>query len=63
MPSREHEIEAIVRRVSANAVTRRNFLAATGFTSLAAFIAACSSGASSAACTAKSTRSSGEFGG
>jgi spermidine/putrescine-binding protein len=48
MPSREHEIEAIVRRVSANAVTRRNFLAATGFTSLAAFIAACSGGASSA---------------
>ncbi|HEX2470216.1 MAG TPA: spermidine/putrescine ABC transporter substrate-binding protein [Candidatus Limnocylindrales bacterium] len=44
MASREHEIEAIVRRVSANAVTRRRFLAATGFTSMAAFIAACSSG-------------------
>jgi spermidine/putrescine-binding protein len=44
MASREHEIEAIVRRVSANAVTRRQFLAATGFTSMAAFIAACSSG-------------------
>jgi spermidine/putrescine-binding protein len=47
MASREHEIEAIVRRVSANAVTRRQFLAATGFTSLAAFIAACSAGTSS----------------
>jgi spermidine/putrescine transport system substrate-binding protein len=44
MASREHEIEAIVRRVSANEVTRRRFLAATGFTSIAAFIAACSSG-------------------
>jgi spermidine/putrescine transport system substrate-binding protein len=44
MASREYEIEAIVRRVSANAVTRRRFLAATGFTSMAAFIAACSSG-------------------
>jgi spermidine/putrescine-binding protein len=49
MASREHEIEAIVRRVSANAVTRRQFLAATGFTSMAAFIAACSSGGPSAA--------------
>jgi spermidine/putrescine transport system substrate-binding protein len=44
MSSREHEIETIVRRVSANAVTRRQFLAATGFASMAAFIAACSSG-------------------
>src|SRR4051812_10061722 len=49
MPSREHEIEAIVRRVSAEAVTRRRFLAATGFASLSAFIAACSGGAGSAA--------------
>ena len=39
-----HEIEAIVRRMSANAVTRRKFLAATGFASMSAFIAACSSG-------------------
>ena len=44
MASREYEIEAIVRRVSANAVTRRRFLAATGFTSIAAFVAACSGG-------------------
>ena len=44
MASREHEIEAIVRRMSANAVTRRKFLAATGFASMSAFIAACSSG-------------------
>ncbi|HEY7701667.1 MAG TPA: spermidine/putrescine ABC transporter substrate-binding protein [Candidatus Limnocylindrales bacterium] len=44
MASREHEIEAIVRRVSANALTRRRFLAATGFSSMAAFIAACSGG-------------------
>ena len=49
MTSREHEIEAIVRRVSANAVTRRQFLAATGFASMAAFIAACSSGAAPSA--------------
>ena len=49
MSSREHEIEAIVRRVSANAVTRRKFLAATGFTSMAAFIAACSGGGASSA--------------
>jgi spermidine/putrescine transport system substrate-binding protein len=44
MASREHEIEAIVRRVSANALTRRRFLAATGFSSMAAFIAACGGG-------------------
>jgi spermidine/putrescine transport system substrate-binding protein len=49
MASRESEIEAIVRRVSANAVTRRKFLAATGFTSMAAFIAACSRGGTSSA--------------
>jgi spermidine/putrescine transport system substrate-binding protein len=49
MPSRDHEIEAIVRRVSANEMTRRRFLAATGFTSIAAFIAACTGGAGSAA--------------
>jgi|RhiMetdeSRZDD1v2_1073273.scaffolds.fasta_scaffold101700_3 spermidine/putrescine-binding protein len=49
MTSREHEIEAIVRRVSANAVTRRQFLAATGYTSLAAFIAACTGTGGSAA--------------
>jgi spermidine/putrescine-binding protein len=48
MPSRDHEIEAIVRRVSANEMTRRRFLAATGFTSIAAFIAACTGGAGSA---------------
>jgi len=47
MASREHEIEAIVRRVSANPITRRRFLAATGFTSIAAFIAACSGGSAS----------------
>jgi spermidine/putrescine transport system substrate-binding protein len=47
MASREHELEAIVRRVSANAITRRRFLAATGFTSIAAFIAACSGGSAS----------------
>lgn len=44
MASREYEIEAIVRRVSANPVTRRRFLAATGFTSIAAFVAACGGG-------------------
>lgn len=44
MASREYEIEAIVRRVSANDVTRRRFLAATGFTSMAAFVAACGGG-------------------
>lgn len=44
MASREYEIEAIVRRVSANDVTRRRFLAATGFTSIAAFVAACGGG-------------------
>ena len=49
MSSRDHEIEAIVRRVSANEITRRRFLAATGFASIAAFIAACGPGASSAA--------------
>jgi spermidine/putrescine-binding protein len=49
MPSRDHEIEAIVRRVSANELTRRKFLAATGFTSIAAFIAACTGGGGSAA--------------
>jgi spermidine/putrescine transport system substrate-binding protein len=49
MPSRDHQIEAIVRRVSANEMTRRRFLAATGFTSIAAFIAACTGGAGSAA--------------
>jgi spermidine/putrescine transport system substrate-binding protein len=49
MPSREHEIEAIVRRVSANEMTRRRFLAATGFTSIAAFVAACTGAAGSAA--------------
>ena len=49
MASREYEIEEIVRRVSANALTRRRFLAATGFTSIAAFIAACSGGTSQSA--------------
>ncbi len=49
MPSRDHEIEAIVRRVSANEMTRRRFLAATGFTSIAAFVAACTGSGSSAA--------------
>ena len=48
MPSRDHEIEAIVRRVSATELSRRRFLAATGFTSIAAFVAACSGGAASA---------------
>jgi spermidine/putrescine-binding protein len=47
MASREHEIETIVRRVSANSITRRRFLAATGFTSIAAFVAACSGGGTS----------------
>ena len=47
MASREHELEAIVRRVSANSITRRRFLAATGFTSIAAFVAACSGGGGS----------------
>lgn len=47
MASREHQIEAIVRRVSANSITRRRFLAATGFTSIAAFVAACSGGGGS----------------
>lgn len=54
MPSREHEIEAIVRRVSANEMTRRRFLAATGFTSIAAFIAACTGGTGSAPSAASS---------
>ena len=49
MASREYEIEAIVRRVSANALTRRRFLAATGFTSIAAFVAACGGGGASSA--------------
>ena len=51
MASREYELEAIVRRVSANAITRRRFLAATGFTSMAAFIAACTPGTSPSAST------------
>jgi spermidine/putrescine transport system substrate-binding protein len=54
MPSRDHEIEAIVRRVSANEMTRRKFLAATGFTSIAAFIAACTGGTGSAPSAAPS---------
>jgi spermidine/putrescine transport system substrate-binding protein len=49
MQSREHELEALVRRVSANPITRRRFLAATGFSSMAAFIAACSGGAANSA--------------
>ena len=62
MASREYELEAIVRRVSANAVTRRRFLAATGFTSMAAFIAACTPGTSPSASTsaAPSTAASTE---
>ena len=52
MASRDHEIEAIVRRVSANAMTRRRFLAATGFTSIAAFVAACTGSTGSTAPTA-----------
>jgi spermidine/putrescine transport system substrate-binding protein len=58
MASREHDIEAIVRRVSANAVTRRQFLAATGFTSMAAFIAACSSGGNTSSAAPSSAASS-----
>ena len=58
MASREHDIEAIVRRVSANAVTRRQFLAATGFTSMAAFIAACSSGGTTSSAAPSSAASS-----
>ena len=62
MASREYELEAIVRRVSANAITRRRFLAATGFTSMAAFIAACTPGTSPSASTsaAPSTAASTE---
>jgi spermidine/putrescine transport system substrate-binding protein len=59
MPSREHEIEAIVRRVSANEMTRRRFLAATGFTSIAAFVAACTGGGGSAAPSAPAPSASG----
>jgi spermidine/putrescine-binding protein len=63
MPSRDHEIEAIVRRVSANEITRRKFLAATGFTSIAAFIAACTaSGGSAAPSAAPSTAPSAASG-
>jgi spermidine/putrescine transport system substrate-binding protein len=58
MASREHDIEAIIRRVSANAVTRRQFLAATGFTSMAAFIAACSSGGNTSSAAPSSAASS-----
>jgi spermidine/putrescine transport system substrate-binding protein len=48
MASRDYELEAIVRRMSANPITRRRFLAATGFSTMAAFIAACSGGVSPA---------------